>query len=99
MNIVEELRNKKSEYNRKLLDRAADRIEELEFDNEALRQHLRKRGNGMTEQQMELYKRTKERMRRLGIENPAEVIVALAEEVEYYRNKIHAMEGTKNESN
>ena len=30
MNIVEELRNKKSTYNRRLLDRAADRIDELE---------------------------------------------------------------------
>lgn len=40
MNIVEELRNKKSEYNRKLLDRAADRIEELEAETEALRQLL-----------------------------------------------------------
>lgn len=38
MNIVEELRNKKSEYNRKLLDRAADRIEELEAETKALRQ-------------------------------------------------------------
>ena len=41
----------------------------------------------MTEQQMELYKRTKERMRRLGIENPADVIVALAEEIEGYRKQ------------
>ena len=40
MNIVEELRNKKSEYNRKLLDRAADRIEELEIETKALRQML-----------------------------------------------------------
>ena len=31
MNIVEELRNKKSRDNRDLLDRAADRIEELEL--------------------------------------------------------------------
>lgn len=38
MNIVEELRTKKSEYNRKLLDRAADRIEELEALTKALRQ-------------------------------------------------------------
>ena len=52
----------------------------------------------MTEKQMELYKRTKDRMRRLGIENPADVIVALAEEIEYYRNKIRAMEGKQNES-
>ena len=37
-NIVEELRNKKSEYNRKLLDRAADRIEGLEAENRSLRQ-------------------------------------------------------------
>ena len=49
----------------------------------------------MTDQQMELYKRTKERMRRQGIENPADVIVALAEEIEYYRNKIRAMEEKK----
>lgn len=49
----------------------------------------------MTEKQEELYKRTKERMRRLGIENPADVIVALAEEIEYYRNKIRAMEDKK----
>ena len=38
MNIAEELRSKKSEYNRKLLDRAADRIEELEAETKALRQ-------------------------------------------------------------
>lgn len=49
----------------------------------------------MTETQMELYTRTKERMRRLGIENPAEVIVALAEEIEHYRKKIQEMEKTK----
>lgn len=97
MNIVEELRTKKSEYNRKLLDRAADRIEELEIENELLLllYPQRKRGNGMTEQQMELYKRTKDRMRRLGIENPADVIVALAEEIEYYRKKIQTMEDKK----
>lgn len=46
----------------------------------------------MTEAQTELYKKTKDRLRRLGKENPADVIVALAEEIEYYRKKIHAME-------
>lgn len=46
----------------------------------------------MTEAQIELYKKTKDRLRRLGKENPADVIVALAEEIEYYRNKIRAME-------
>lgn len=49
----------------------------------------------MTEQQMELYQRTKDRMRRLGIENPADVIVALAEEIEDYRKKIQTMEDKK----
>lgn len=49
----------------------------------------------MTEQQQELYIKTKERMRRLGKENPADVIVALAEEVEYYRKKIQILEEKK----
>ena len=46
----------------------------------------------MTEAQTELYKRTKDRLRRLGKENPADVIIALAEEIELYRKKIHALE-------
>lgn len=46
----------------------------------------------MTAAQAELYKRTKERMRRLGKENPADVIIALAEEIELYRKKIRALE-------
>lgn len=36
----------------------------------------------MTEKQNEIYIKTKKRFRLLGIENPAEVIVALAEELE-----------------
>ena len=55
----------------------------------------------MTEQQIELYKETKRRLRRIGIENPAEVIVALAEEIDHYRKKIKAMEeqiASKNET-
>lgn len=36
----------------------------------------------MTEKQNEIYTKTKKRFRLLGIENPAEVIVALAEELE-----------------
>lgn len=46
----------------------------------------------MTEKQQELYIKTKKRLRRLGIENPADVIVSLAEEIEYYRKKIRTME-------
>lgn len=46
----------------------------------------------MTEKQQELYIKTKARLRRMGAENPADVIVALAEEIDYYREKIHAME-------
>lgn len=46
----------------------------------------------MTEKQRELYIRTKERFRRMGIENPADVILALAEEIDYYRKKLLAME-------
>lgn len=38
MNIVEELRTKKSRDNRELLDRAANRIEELEAETRGLRQ-------------------------------------------------------------
>lgn len=38
MNLVEELRSKKSRDNRELLDRAANRIEELEAETKALRQ-------------------------------------------------------------
>lgn len=55
----------------------------------------------MTEKQIELYKETKRRLRRIGIENPAEVIVALAEEIDHYRKKIRAMEeqiASKNET-
>ena len=46
----------------------------------------------MTEAQKELYEKTKRRLRRLGAENPADVIVALAEEIEGYRKKIQSME-------
>ena len=46
----------------------------------------------MTEKQQETYMKTKERLRRMGIENPAEVIVALTEEIDHYRAKIRAME-------
>ena len=46
----------------------------------------------MTDTQNELYIRTKERLRRLGKENPADCILALAEEVEYYRAKINRMD-------
>lgn len=38
MNLVEELRTKKSRDNRELLDRAANRIEELEAETRGLRQ-------------------------------------------------------------
>ena len=38
MKLSEELRNKKSRDNRELLDRAADRIDELEAETNALRQ-------------------------------------------------------------
>ena len=46
----------------------------------------------MTEAQKELYARTEARMRRLGKENPADCILSLAEEVEYYRKKIKRMQ-------
>ena len=46
----------------------------------------------MTAAQAELYKKTKDRLRRLGKENPADVIIALAEEIELYRKKIRALE-------
>ena len=46
----------------------------------------------MTEKQQEIYIRTKERLRRLGKENPADVIVALAEEIDHYRAKIRTLE-------
>ena len=39
MNLVEELRNKESRDNRALLDRAADRIEELEAELSMLKEH------------------------------------------------------------
>ena len=41
----------------------------------------------MTEKQNEIYTKTKKRFRLLGIENPAEVIVALAEEIEAFENE------------
>lgn len=50
----------------------------------------------MTEAQKELYTKTKERFRRMGKENPADVILGLAEEVEYYRSKIQGMEEERN---
>lgn len=46
----------------------------------------------MTEAQKELFVKTKERLRRMGKENPADVIVALAEEIEQYRARIRAMD-------
>ena len=46
----------------------------------------------MTEAQKELFVKTKERLRRLGKENPSDVIVALAEEIEQYRARIRAMD-------
>lgn len=46
----------------------------------------------MTDAQKELYEKTKARMRRLGIENPADVVVALTEEIDYYRGKIERLE-------
>lgn len=46
----------------------------------------------MTEQEKQLYLKTKERFRRLGKENPADVILALAGEVEDSSNKIHQLE-------
>lgn len=46
----------------------------------------------MTEKQQEIYMKTKARLRRAGIENPADVIVALTEEIDYYRAKIHSLE-------
>lgn len=46
----------------------------------------------MTEEQNELYIKTKDRLRRLGKENPADCILGLALEIEAYRSKIRAME-------
>ena len=46
----------------------------------------------MTEKQQESYLKTKARLRRMGKENPADVIVALAEEIDLYRDKIRSME-------
>lgn len=46
----------------------------------------------MTDAQKELYEKTKARMRRLGIENPADVVVALTEEIDFYRGKIERLE-------
>lgn len=46
----------------------------------------------MTEKEKELYIKTKERMRRLGKENPADVIIYLAAEINLYRAKIRGLE-------
>lgn len=46
----------------------------------------------MTEKQQEIYLETKARLRRMGKENPADVIVALAEEIDRYRDKVRSME-------
>ena len=46
----------------------------------------------MTEKEYQRYTEIKERFRRLGIENPADVILALDKEVEDYRSKIQQIE-------
>ena len=46
----------------------------------------------MTEAQKELFVKTKNRLRRHGIENPDDVIVALTEEIDFYRGKIERLE-------
>lgn len=49
----------------------------------------------MTEQQRSLYTETAKRLARLGANDPTMQIIALAEEIERYRDKIHALEGRK----
>lgn len=46
----------------------------------------------MTDKQMELYNKTMVRLRRIGAKTPTEQIVALAEEIDRYRDKIRRME-------
>lgn len=46
----------------------------------------------MTEKQYLTYTRTVKRLARGGIEGPTEQIIALAEEIERYRDKIYALE-------
>lgn len=44
------------------------------------------------EEKQELYERTVRRLARAGAKDPTSQIIALAEEVDYYRNKIRALE-------
>lgn len=45
-----------------------------------------------TEAQLELYNQTVKRFSRIGIKSPMELIIALAEEIERYRDKIYWLE-------
>lgn len=51
----------------------------------------------MTKAQQDLYTTTVKRLARLGANDPTAQIIALAEEIERYRNKIQAMEGLLDE--
>lgn len=46
----------------------------------------------MTEKEFLIYKKTTSRLARGGINDPTAQIIALAEEIERYRDKIHALE-------
>lgn len=45
-----------------------------------------------SDEQMKLYNRTAARLKRAGINDPTAQIIARAEEIEYYRGKINALE-------
>lgn len=43
-------------------------------------------------EKFELYEKTVNRLERAGVSNPLAQIIYLAEEIEYYREKIHSLE-------
>lgn len=54
--------------------------------------HIKKEDEEVTEKQRKLYNQTVERLARCGAKSPTSQIIALAEEVEHYREKIQEME-------
>ncbi len=46
----------------------------------------------MTKEQKEIYTKTEERLRRMGVTDPTGQIIALAEEIDHYRDKIIYLE-------
>lgn len=52
----------------------------------------------MTAEQKEIYTKTVERLRRMGVTDPTAQIIALAEEIDHYRNRIIYLENKPTEA-